>query len=91
MAAIECGFEPQASTYGYFALEPLRYDDYAAAMEKNPKLRDGINVSRYVTLNPLALHENPTALPRAYFPRAVQDVRSEAESRCGPEDTGSIG
>ena len=73
------------STYGYFALEPLLYDDYATAMEKNPKLRDGLNVGRYVTVNPLAMHENPTALPRAYFPRAVRDVLSEAESRAALE------
>jgi hypothetical protein len=38
------------ATYGYFALELAAYDQYTAAMQANPKLRDGLNVSRFLNL-----------------------------------------
>jgi len=62
------------ATYGYFALELARYDDYTNAMQANAKLRDGLNVSRVLSIQTGRIESNPTALPRAYFPKAVTDV-----------------
>jgi hypothetical protein len=69
------------TTYGYFALEPTLSDEYANAMLRNPKLRDGLNVSRYANLGTGALDTNPAALPRAYFPKTIADVAGEEASR----------
>jgi hypothetical protein len=69
------------ATYGYFALEPAVYDEYAEAMQRNPKLRDGLNVSRFLNTTTGHLDANPSVLPRAYFPKAVADVSSPLESR----------
>jgi hypothetical protein len=67
-------------TYGPF-LNPGPYKDYLDASERNPKLRDGLNVSRYLNVATGSIDENPAVLPRAYFPKAVDDVRSLEESR----------
>jgi hypothetical protein len=64
------------TTYGYFALEPALYDEYIAAMARNPKLRDGLNASRFLNMTTGHLDPNPSVLPRAYFPKAVADVGS---------------
>ena len=69
------------ATYGYFAMEPAAYDEYAEAMTRNPKLRDGLNVGRVLNVNTGALEPNPAVLPRAYFPKAVEDVGSAAGSK----------
>ncbi len=69
------------STYGYFSLELAAYDQYTDAMTRNPKLRDGLNVSRVLSIERQQVEPNPTVLPRAYFPKRVTDVRSEEESR----------
>jgi hypothetical protein len=69
------------ATYGSFLLEPGPYKDYLDAMERNPKLRDGLNVSRFLNVATGRIDENPSVLARAYFPKAVVDVRSLAESR----------
>jgi hypothetical protein len=69
------------ATFGYFALEPAAYDDYIAALARNPKLRDGLNVSRVLNVNTGRLDTNPSVLPRAYFPPSVVDMRSTAETR----------
>ncbi len=69
------------ATYGYFALEPALYDEYTDAIERNAKLRDGLNVSRFLNMTTGSLDPNPSVLPRAYFPKAVADVSSLAESR----------
>ena len=69
------------ATYGYFALEPAVYQEYTEAIERNPKLRDGLNVSRSLNMTTGKLDPNPSVLPRAYFPKAVLDVSSPAESR----------
>jgi hypothetical protein len=69
------------ATYGYFALEPAVYQEYTDAMQRNSKLRDGLNVSRYLNMTTGHLDPNPSVLPRAYFPKAVADVGSPAESR----------
>jgi hypothetical protein len=67
-------------TYGPI-LNPGPYKDYLDAMERNPKLRDGLNVSRFLNVATGSIDENPSPLARAYFPRAVEDVRSLEESR----------
>jgi hypothetical protein len=69
------------STYGYFALEPAAYDDYTSAMERNPKLRDGLNVGRVLNLARGSVDANPSVLPRAYFPKSIADVSTAAESQ----------
>ena len=69
------------TTYGYFALEPALGDEYAGAMSRNPKLRDGLNVSRFVNLRTGALDTNAAVLPRAYFPKTVSDLRGGEASR----------
>jgi hypothetical protein len=73
------------STYGYFALEPALYDEYDEARKRNPKLGDGLNLGRYVNMQTGAVDMNPSALPRAYFPKTVGDVRNEAESKSALE------
>jgi len=67
-------------TYGSF-LNPGPYQDYLDAMRRNLKLRDGLNVSRFLNVATGSYDENPSVLPRAYFPKAVEDVRSMEESR----------
>jgi hypothetical protein len=69
------------ATYGYFALEPAVYQEYAEAMERNSKLRDGLNASRFLNMTTGSLDANPSVLPRAYFPKTVADVSSSFESR----------
>jgi len=69
------------ATYGYFALEPAVYQEYTEAMGRNPKLRDGLNASRFLNTTTGRLDPNPSVLPRAYFPKAVADVSSLMESR----------
>jgi hypothetical protein len=69
------------ATYGYFALEPAVYQEYAEAMERNAKLRDGLNASRFLNMTTGSLDANPSVLPRAYFPKTVADVGSSFESR----------
>lgn len=62
------------ATYGYFALELARYDDYTNAMQTNSKLRDGLNISRILSVQTGRIESNPTILTRAYFPKTVTDV-----------------
>ena len=69
------------ATYGYFALEPAVYQEYTDAIERNLKLRDGLNVSRFLNVTTGSLDTNSSVLPRAYFPKAVVDVNSLDESR----------
>jgi hypothetical protein len=69
------------TTYGSFLLQPGPYKDYLDAMEHNVKLRDGLNVSRFLDVATGRIEENASALPRVYFPKAVADVSSVAESR----------
>jgi hypothetical protein len=66
---------------GYFALEPRRTVEYGAAQTRNPKLMEGMNAARFVSLDSGSLVNNPGVLPRAYFPPAVRDVASDAESK----------
>jgi hypothetical protein len=57
------------------------YGEYLDAMARNPKLRDGLNVSRFLNVATGSIDGNPTVLPRAYFPKAVAGVGSLEESR----------
>jgi len=67
-------------TCGSF-LNPGPYQDYLDAIERNPKLRDGLNVSRYLNVATGSIDENPSVRPRVYFPKTVEEVRSLEESR----------
>ena len=69
------------ATYGASLLDPGPYRDYLDAMERNLKLRDGLNVGRFLNVATGRIDENASVLARAYFPKAVVDVRSLAESR----------
>lgn len=69
------------TTTGYLVLEPSEYREYAAAIPGNPRLRDGLNVGRYMDPDTGRVEINSSLLPRAYFPRSVVGVGSEAESR----------
>ena len=68
-------------TYGYGPLVITRYQDYLNAMRANPKLRDGLNVSRWLDAAVGAVRTNPGCLPRANFPKALVEVTSDAEGR----------
>jgi hypothetical protein len=69
------------TTTGYLVLEPAIYHEYLAAMARNPRLRDGLNVGRYLDSSTGRIEINSTVLARAYFPHSVIGVASEAESR----------
>jgi hypothetical protein len=69
------------TTYGSFLLEPGPYREYLDAMGRNLKLRDGLNVSRFLNVATGRIDENASVLPRVYFPKAMVDVQSLAESR----------
>ena len=68
-------------TYGYGPMPLARYSDYVAAMAANPKLRNGLNVSRWLETPANTLHANPDVLPRANFPKELIPVASAEESR----------
>ena len=68
-------------TYGYGPMPFAWYDDYVRAMQANPKLRNGLNVSRWLDTQHGSVMANADALPRANFPRELARVRSAAESR----------
>lgn len=67
------------STAGYAAVPIRDYMRYEAAMRRNPKLRDGLNVSAYVTADSAGVASNPSVLPRVYFPKSIVDVANKAE------------
>jgi hypothetical protein len=69
------------TTYGYGPLTLSRYQDYVSAMEANPKLRNGLNVSLYLDRAAGGVVRNPDALPRATFPGELVPVKSVQESR----------
>lgn len=69
------------TTYGYGPLTLSRYQDYVAAMEANPKLRNGLNVALYLDRAAGGVRQNPDVLPRAYFPVELISVASVEESR----------
>jgi hypothetical protein len=68
--------------YGYGPLPFARYSDYVGAMAGNPKLRNGLNVSRWLDLQKaVTVHANPDVLPRANFPKTLVPVGSMEESK----------
>jgi len=69
------------ATYGYNPLQLSYYSEFRQAMARNPKLRDSLAVSRVLDAKTGALTENPTRLPRAYFPKEVVTVSSDGEGR----------
>jgi hypothetical protein len=69
------------TTTGYLMLKPAAYSEYTAAMQLNTRLRDGLNVGRYLSLSTGLIEANSTILPRAYFPHSVVGVDSESKSR----------
>lgn len=69
------------TTYGYLLPESRYYREYRAAMVQNPKLRDGLNVSRFLNQLTGEFDVNSSVLPRAYFPAAVREAANEEESR----------
>ena len=56
-------------TYGYGPLPLARYKDYIEAMQSNPKLRSGLNVSRLFDIQMGAVRAIPDSLPRVNFPK----------------------
>ncbi len=68
------------SVSGYAALPIQDYLAYRRASRRNPKLNDGLNVSVLLEGRPAALVSNPSALPRAYFPKAIRDVGDAAQA-----------
>jgi hypothetical protein len=68
-------------TYGYGPLAITRYQDYLDAMRANPKLRDGLNVSRWLDTAAGAVRTNPGSLPRVNFPKTLVQVTSDPDSR----------
>jgi len=68
------------TTYGYNPLQLSRYSRYRSAIARNPRLRDALSVSRGIDTKAGALTENPSVLPRAYFPRELVVAPGEAEA-----------
>ncbi len=69
------------ATYGYNPLKLAAYDEYVHAGSANAKLRDGLNVSRWLDLEGRALRENASCLPRVYFAREIVEAAEAAEAR----------
>lgn len=69
------------TTYGYLLAESAYYNQYRNVMTRNPRLRDGLNATRFVNLEAQQIDVNGSALPRTYFPPSVREVTTEAESR----------
>ncbi len=67
------------STGGYAALPIRDYMRYLSVMRRNPKLRDGLNVSTYLTADSASVESNPSVLPRFYFPKSIMDAGSREE------------
>jgi hypothetical protein len=69
------------TTYGYNPLELAAYADYIAMTEANPRLLDTLNVRYRALPGQNGIHDNPGALPRAYFPKHVIAVRDTAGAK----------
>jgi hypothetical protein len=67
------------TTGGYAALPIRDYMRYLSVMKRNPKLRDGLNVSTYLTADSAGVESNPSVLPRFYFPKSITDAGSREE------------
>lgn len=69
------------TTYGYNPLALTAYDEYLVAVNSNPKLKNGLGVSRYLDAARSQVLVNPEALSRVYFPKRLIAVSSGAETR----------
>jgi hypothetical protein len=60
-------------SYGYGPLKLQRYLDFTTAMQRNPKLRDDLNISGYYAVKNgrAVMKSNPSVLPRANFPKQL--------------------
>jgi hypothetical protein len=67
------------TTYGYNPLELVRFSDYAAAAEANPRLIDGLAASHLLVGT--AIESNPSTLPLAFFARRVTSVPDAGAAR----------
>ncbi len=67
-------------TYGYGPMPLQRYSDYVSAMQSNPKLRNGFNVSRWLDTQAGAVRANPDVMPRVNFAKRLVPTHSMAES-----------
>jgi hypothetical protein len=68
------------TTFGYFAWQLRAYRQYRSLIARNPRLLDGLNVSRYLSQSTNQIEYNLGVLPRVWFPPAARDVASQAES-----------
>jgi hypothetical protein len=68
------------TTAGYAALPIGDYMRYLAVMKQNRKLRDGLNVSAYLTADSAGVSSNASVLPRVYFPQSIMDAGSREEA-----------
>lgn len=68
------------TTAGYAALPIGDYMRYLAVMKQNPNLRDGLNVSAYLTADLAGVASNASVLPRVYFPKSIVDAGNKAEA-----------
>jgi len=68
------------NTAGYAALPVRDYGVYLRAMRRNPKLRDGLNVSAYMKADLTGVVRNGSVLPRVYFPKSIADVAGKKEA-----------
>jgi hypothetical protein len=62
------------TTAGYAALPIGDYIRYLAVMKQNPNLRDGLNISTFLTADSTGVESNASVLPRVYFPKSIMDV-----------------
>lgn len=69
------------ATYGYGPLKIGPYRDFVEAMQANPKLKNDLNVTRYLDMQRGAVAPNPDALPRANFPKQLVAVAGPEESK----------
>ena len=68
------------STAGYAALPIREYGRYMSAMARNPKLRDGLNISASLRADLTGVVPNPSVLPRVYFPKSIMDAGNQMEA-----------
>lgn len=68
------------TTGGYGALPIRDYMRYLSVLKRNPKLRDALNVSAYLTADSAGVSSNASVLPRVYFPQSIVDAGSREEA-----------
>ncbi|MGO9010382.1 MAG: hypothetical protein ACLQPN_09790 [Bryobacteraceae bacterium] len=68
------------TTGGHAALPIRDYMRYLSVMRRNPKLRDGLNVSAHFMADSAGVEPNASVLPRVYFPKSIMDAGSREEA-----------